>query len=154
LTLSFYTLLISKKFKLFGLLLLLGFFYININRFFNHKVNKSGYIQRKAVVEEIKNDAAIHGYPCVSVSYITDPGYEFGYRYMFYLANLHVNKPKSESPVYTIVFPLRDDIIVDKTFGALGLIYPDYTGYNQIGVEESCSGENQNLTEPMWGFTN
>ena len=67
---------------------------------------------------------------------------------------MHVNKPDSGAPVYTIVFPLRDDIGVDKTYGALGLIYPEHTRYNRKDIEESCAGENSNLTDPMFGFTN
>ena len=67
---------------------------------------------------------------------------------------MHVNKPDSGSPVYTIVFPLRKDIAVDKTFGHIGLIYPDYSRYTMEGVEESCKSENNNLAEPMFGFTN
>ena len=67
---------------------------------------------------------------------------------------MHVNLPSSGSPVYTIVFPLKEIFPVDKTFGAIGLIYPDYTRYTKENVEYSCSGENSNLTDPMFGFTN
>jgi len=65
---------------------------------------------------------------------------------------MHVNNPESESPVYTIVFPLRDDIEVQETHGHIGLIYPDFKRYNMEEVVESCAGENSNLTDPMWGM--
>jgi len=89
----------------------------------------------------------------VSVSFITNPGYELGYRYIFYLNNLHVNQPSSGSPVYTIVFPHTKVDRIDKSFGALGLILPDYEKYTEKEVNESCSGSNENLTDPMFGFT-
>ena len=115
--------------------------------------NKSGYLYRKNLVGYIKKDSIVWGYPCIAISYITKPGYDFGYRYFYYLESLHVNKPISGSPVYTIVYPLRGDIDVDKTFGIIGLIYPDYSKYTKEGVLKSCSGEDSNLTDPMFGFT-
>jgi hypothetical protein len=146
-------LLQTKKYKLFGVFFLIAFGLVNVNRVLTLNINKSGYIEKFSLVREIKVNANEHSYPCVSVSYITDPGYNFGYRYMFWYENMHVNRPASGSPVYTIVFPLRDDIKVNKTFGALGLIYPDYSRYNVEDVRVSCSGENSNVTDPMWGLT-
>ena len=116
-------------------------------------INKSGYLYRKAIVREIDKDATQKGFPCVSVSYITNPGLDLGYRYFFYLREMHVNRPVSGSPVYTIVYPLRRDIVEDKSYGHIGLIYPDYSRYTKDEVEESCAGENSNLTDPMFGFT-
>lgn len=144
----------NKKFRLFGFVLMIGLVALNIYRFFTLPVNRSGYIERKAVVSEISRDALSQKYPCVSISYITNPGYDLGYRYFFWLEKLHVNHPDSGAPVYTIVFPLNDKLFpVGKTFGAIGLIYPDYSRYTKDGVEKSCSGENSNLTDPMFGFT-
>lgn len=133
--------------------ILLLFAAVNLYRFFTLDINRSGYLERKAVVAEIKRDAGERGFPCVAVSYITKPGYELGYRYFFWLEEMHVNHPESQSPVYTIVFPLRKDIEVHKTFGAIGLIYPDYPRYTKEEIEVSCSGENSNLTDPMFGYT-
>jgi len=141
--------------KLLVLIILVLFSVLHIHKLLTININRSGYVYRRALIREIKSDAISHGYPCVSVSYITDPGHNFGYRYLFYLENLHVNKPDSGSPPYTIVFPLKDDLFpVGKTFGALGLIYPDYGKYDEAGVTISCSGSNSNLTDPLWGFTN
>lgn len=112
-----------------------------------------GYVERKAIVKYINEDAEAHGYPCISISYITNPGYNLGYRYFFYLDNMHVNDPKSGSPVYTIVFPLSLVDKFDKRFGVLGLILPDYIKYNKKDVDKSCQGENANLTDPMFGYT-
>jgi hypothetical protein len=133
---------------------LLGFLiFYNIRTFLSVPLNRSGYVYRKMLVEYIAADAARHHYPCISVSYITDPGYNLGYRYFFWLNNLHVNQPMSLSPVYTIVFPLSRVDRLDKTFGALGLIYPDYQRYTPEQIAVSCSGQNANLTDPMFGFT-
>jgi 4-amino-4-deoxy-L-arabinose transferase-like glycosyltransferase len=154
-----YSILISyllgkKKFRSYGIATLALFAIFNIHRFFSININKSGYIERKMIAAEINADALKMGYPCVSVSYITDPGYQLGYRYFFWLEKMHVNQPNSGSPVYTIVFPLNDNLFpVNKTFGALGLIYPDYARYTNEKVKDSCSGENSNLTDPMFGFT-
>lgn len=112
-----------------------------------------GYVPKKTLIAEIKQDALLHKYPCVAVSYITDVGYNFGYRYLFWLAGLHVNAPASGSPVYSIVFPQSRVDHIDKTFGAIGLIYPDYSKYNIIDVEKSCQGLDPNLTGDMFGFT-
>lgn len=146
---------IIYKFDRKFLYLLIGIYLIiNLSKFFSVKVNKSGYLERQAIVSEIKRDARAHNYPCVSVSYIVKPGFDLGYRYLFYLENMHVNRPDSGSPVYSIVFPHSMVNSIDKAFGALGLIYPNYEKYNDSGVIESCSGANSNLTDPMFGFTN
>jgi len=114
---------------------------------------RNGYIEKKAIVTEIKKDAQQHGYPCVAVSYITDTGYDLGYRYFFYLAKLHVNSPQKGGPVYSIVFPQSRVDHLDRSFGAIGLIYPDYSRYNDADVANSCSGPDPNLTGDMFGFT-
>lgn len=124
-----------------------------IQIFFTIPINRSGYKYKKALVKEIKADASSHGFECVSVSYITDPGLDKGYRYFFWLYGMHVNNPDSKSPVYTIVYPLKPIFKVDKTFGSIGLIYPDYWRYSDDQVKISCLGEDSNLTDPMQGFT-
>ena len=151
---TFTTHLLSKnKLRNIGYVLVLLFVGANLYRFFTIPINKSGYKYKKAIVEEIKVNAESYGYPCVAVSYITDPGLNMGYRYFFWRKGLHVNRPDSGSPVYTIVYPLKDIFPVDKTFGALGLIYPEYTIYDPDSVKNSCSGEDSNLTDPLFGYT-
>jgi 4-amino-4-deoxy-L-arabinose transferase-like glycosyltransferase len=129
------------------------FVFTNFDFILRYNTDKKGYIEKMSLVQHIKEDSLKHGYPCVSISYITSPGYDLGYRYLFYLNNMHVNKPISNSPVYTIVFPLELVDRVDTTFGSLGLIYPDYSRYNEKDVNQSCKGDNSNLTEPMLGYT-
>ena len=154
LTLSLYYLLTSKKYKLIGFLFLAFFIFANLFKFFTYKDSRQGYIYRKALVADIKKDAQKHDYACIAISYITSPGYDLGYRYLFWLENMHVNRPSLDRPVYTIVFPLNDTLFsVHKTFGSLGLIYPDYKRYTKDKVTEGCSGQNSNLTDPMFGYT-
>ena len=139
--------------RVLSLLILAFFLSHNLGSFMASPVNASGYLAKKSLVRFISADAAAHGYPCVSISYITDPGYDLGYRYFFWLNNLHANQPQSGSPVYTIVFPHSLVDRLDMTFGALGLILPDYERYSPLAVKLSCQGENANLTDPMFGFT-
>lgn len=143
----------NKKTRVFAFLILFLFLALNLNRFFGATINRSGYVERKAVVSYIKEDAKRNGYPCIAISYITNPGLNLGYRYLFWLEKMHVNRPDSLSPVYTIVFPLKPIFKEDRTFGAIGLIYPDYKRYTKEGINKSCQGENSNLTDPMFGYT-
>jgi len=153
LSVFFSKLLSSPKTKSVAVILLLIFIIFNFNRLTEKELVGNKYVEKKALVAQIKADAKKHNYPCISVSYITDPGYNMGYRYLFWLEEMHVNLPITEAPVYTIVFPHSKVGRIDEGFGALGLIFPDYDKYNSVEVESICSGDNQNLTEPMILFT-
>lgn len=144
----------NKLGKISALIITLGLVIYNLNIFWNSPINHSGYVERTAVVNFIKSDAGLHHYPCVSVSYITTPGYNLGYRYLFWRSGLRVNQPMSGSPVYTIVFPHPLVDHLDRTFGALGLIYPDYSKYNSKDIASGCAGPDHNITDPMFGFVN
>lgn len=136
-----------------GVIFISLFLFLNVSRVLKTPNSSISYLEKVRLIDEIDRDRLEKGYPCIAISYITNPGYDFGYRYLFRYKNMHVNLPKSLSPVYTIVFPLGK-IEVDKTFGSLGLIYPDYERYNSDDVDLSCSGENSNITDPLFGFTN
>lgn len=142
----------QKNLKTFGIMLIVLFTAINFLRFINQPVNKSGYLYKKALVQDIKNDSILHNYPCVAISYIADPGYNLGYRY-FLWHNKVKTKPISEYvPVYTIVYPLKPIFKTDKDFGAIGLIYPDHKRYNPETVKEMCTGEDFNVKDSMVGY--
>ncbi len=111
-----------------------------------------GYLQRKAVAQFIKDDAQEKGYPCISLNYITAPGENVGFRYFFWLNNLHVNHPDSGSPIYHIVLPEEYSDEVVKRFGHIGVIVPKTVGTKEE-IKYSCSGQNSNLTDPMFGYT-
>ncbi len=140
--------------QIFAIILILVFSLLNIYRFKTYPINQSGYTQRKAIVQYIHTDQLKNNYPCISISYITDPGYNLGYRYFFWRENMHVNNPISGSPVYSIVFPLSGVDKVDKSFGAIGLIYPNYKKYKKEEIQKTCEGFNNNETDGMFGFTN
>jgi 4-amino-4-deoxy-L-arabinose transferase-like glycosyltransferase len=146
------TLIESKQLRSLGAVLLTLFVVSNMIRLFTLPVNKSGYVDRNALVQFIKEDAAKHGYPCVSVSYITEPGFNLGYRYLYYINGLRVNQPSSLAPVYTVVFPHSRVDRIDKSFGALGLIYPDYNRYKPEQILVSCSGPDANVTDSLFGY--
>lgn len=137
--------------KIFYILLFL-FVISNLNYIFKYNTDKKGYVEKMNIINKIEEDSSNHDYPCTSISYITKPGYNLGYRYLFWLKNMHVNNPISNSPVYTIVYPPTLVDKVDEQYGSLGLIYPDYQRYNKKGVIDSCKGENSNLTDPMFGY--
>ena len=144
----------QKNFLRFlGYIFTLLFISLNVFGFFKKPVDASGYVERSSLVSFINEDAKSMNYPCISISYITSPGRNLGYRYLFWLRSMHVNLPISGSPVYTIVFPHSKVDRIDKSFGALGLVLPDYHRYNDEGVKKSCSGQNSNLTDPMSGYT-
>lgn len=148
------SLIANKRYKDFGYAFLLLFTIVNFDRFLSLPVNKSGYVERNQVIDAIKSDQLSHDFPCVSISYITNPGYDRGYRYFIWQKGIKTKQISDKVPVYTIVFPLKKIFQVDRTFGAIGLIYPDYKKYNLTEINSSCNGEDFNLTDPMIGFTN
>jgi len=152
-SLSLVYLIEHKKLFKYGVFVILLFLTANLYSFISHRTPRNGYVERKALVAFVKEDAKSHGYPCVSISYITPFGYQFGYRYLFWIADLEVNRPISGSPVYSIVFPQSSVDRFDKSFGALGLVLPDYQSYTREGIEKSCEGPDANLTDPMFGYT-
>lgn len=125
----------------------------NLSRVLNSNVNKNGYFQKIHLIEAIKSDATSRGYPCIAVSYIVNPGYDLGYRFLLWRAGLKTAAVSTNAPVYSIVFPLSRVDSFDMSFGALGLVLPDYGKYTDQSVAQSCAGDDYNTTYPMFGFT-
>jgi hypothetical protein len=153
-SLLLYLLFTSSKAGRYVVLALLAVVLVkNTNFLINEKIYQKGYSERKAIAEYITRDSRERGYPCVSVSYITSPGENVGFRYFFWLNKLHVNQPSSGSPVYTIVTPIElvtDDVKIRS--GQIGLIPPSETKTKEE-VAKTCQGQDANLTDPMFGFT-
>jgi hypothetical protein len=124
----------------------------NVYFFTTEYIYHKGYNERKAAAEFIANDAALKGFPCVAVSYITSPGENVGFRYFFWLKGLHVNQPKSGGPVYTIVIPDELAGPIAAKYGHIGVILPEETP-TQSELEKSCSGQDSNITDPLFGYT-
>lgn len=146
-------LIVARLPRLPAAILLAAFLGLNLSTFLTSGGDGNGYAERKNIVNYITADTQKQSFPCIAVSYMTNPGYDLGYRYFFWLKNLHVNHPSSGSPVYTIVFPHTRAGRLDATFGGLGVVLPDQNRYFPDQVKQSCSGANSNLTDPMFGFT-
>ena len=139
---------------LVGMTVLVLFVILNFYSYFTRPVNANGYLQRKGVIAYIKDDAKKHNYPCVSLSFITSPGNNLGYRYFTWELGLKTKPITNAVPVYSIVFPLSMVDKFDKSFGALGLILPDYKKYNEKIIQKACEGADYTTAQPMFGFTN
>lgn len=126
---------------------------INIHRIINHTTNNNGYLQKKQLIEFVKKDALANNYPCVAISYITDRGYDLGYRYLLWHANVKTAPIPSNAPVYSVVFPLSRVDRVDQSFDSLGLVLPEHAKYTNDSVTTSCAGPDFNLQDSMFGFT-
>lgn len=140
----------AGKILVLGLLTLIviknGFFLITQDYY--HK----GYVEKKALVNYIKEDAKNRGFPCIGISYITAPGENVGFRYLFYLQNLHLVHPSLNVPVYNIVIP--DELSkreVSQKFGHIGIILPTKLPSKET-IEKTCQTPNTNLTDPMFGY--
>lgn len=123
-----------------------GHFLISQNYY--HK----GYVEKKAVAEYIVGDAKNKNFPCFSLNYITSPGENVGFRYFFFLKNAELAVPGRGSPVYSIVIP--DEYAtneINMKFGHIGVILPKEIPPEAL-MSEACSGQNTNLTDPMFGY--
>ncbi len=124
----------------------------NVYSIINDQPYHKGYVEKKAVVDYIVNDAKAKNFPCFSINYITSPGENVGFRYFFFLKNAKLSRAGNNSPVYNIVIP--DEYAageIEKKFGHIGIITPKNTASKEI-IEDVCLGANTNLTDPMWGY--
>lgn len=110
-----------------------------------------GYLDRKAVVKYITEDIKTKGFPCIGITYITKPGENVGFRYLFYLKDTHLVHPSLDIPVYNIVIPEELSREVKQKFGHIGLIPPTSIPSKEI-IDKSCQTPNTNLTDSMFGY--
>lgn len=138
------------KFFVIGLLLLIPI--KNAYFFVNQDYYQKGYAERKGVADFIVKDAREKNFPCFSINYITAPGENVGFRYFFYLKNARLAVAGKGSPVYNIVIPSEYSLNEVKTkFGHIGIIPPKEIPSSEM-IQKACSGENTNLTDPMFGY--
>lgn len=139
------------KFFVAGLLILIpiknGYFMITQDYY--HK----GYIEKKTVVNFIKTDSENRGFPCIGISYITAAGENVGFRYFFYLNNVHLVHPSFDIPVYNIVIPDELSQEVRQKFGHIGIIPPTTLPSKEI-IQKSCQTPDTNLTDSLFGYVN
>lgn len=142
----------NKLFKsviliLFTVLLIKNSYFLISQSYYN-----KGYVEKKAVVKFISEDANARGFPCVGISYITTPGENVGFRYLFYLEGTHLVHPSLQVPVYNIVIP--DELSKDEVklkFGHIGIIPPERIP-TKAEIDKSCQTPNTNLTDPVFGY--
>lgn len=138
------------KFLVLGLLITVAI--KNVVFLITEDVYHKGYIEKKAVLDYMINDAKVKNFSCFSINYITSPGENVGFRYFLFLKNVHIAVPGRGSPVYSIVIP--DEYAekeVEVKFGHIGIITPKEISSQEI-MKKSCSGQNTNLTDPMFGY--
>ena len=144
--------LIKKPLFLYPILVILTIIMLkNLIFFITDNPYHKGYTEKKALVESIKSDAFSKNYPCFGISYITTPGENVGFRYLFYLNNLYIIHPSLNIPVYNIVIPDELSTEVEQKFGHVGLILPKGS-FSKEQLKKNCSVENTNLTDTMSGF--
>lgn len=125
----------------------------NVVHFLTTDIYHKGYNERKNAANFIKSDSKAKNFTCVSISYITSPGENVGFRYFFWLNELHTVQVQKDSATYTIVTPTelawgKDE----KQFGQIKVITPEEIPSKE-DFEIICSGQNSNLTDSMFGFT-
>ena len=121
------------------------FFFISLNTY------NVGYVDRKATVDFIAQDANSRAFPCFGITYITKVGDNVGFRYFLYLKNQHLVHPSLNVPVYNIVIPSELSSEVKQKFGHIGIIPPTNIPSKEI-VEKSCQTPNTNLTDSLFGY--
>lgn len=111
-----------------------------------------GYVEKKGITRFIVSDAKKNNFPCVAINYITMPGENVGFRYLFYINDLKLAPPSNKVPVYSIVFPYEwSEKEVTAIFGHMGVIPPAKIPPRKE-LDYDCSGANTNLTDPLFGY--
>lgn len=143
---------VKKLGKILAIIILIIVFLYSVNDLFLQTENGKGFKQKMAVAQFIKNDSLDKNLPCLSITYITSPGENTGFRYLFWFNNLKLEESKAGIPNYTIVLPFNLSAgSVEKKFGIIGVIVP--SGYNLRESAGNCTGKDFNLSEPFWGYT-
>ncbi|MEK7616972.1 MAG: glycosyltransferase family 39 protein [Patescibacteria group bacterium] len=134
------------------LLLLFLLLFRNVIFYLTSEPFHIGYAEKKAITQYIVSDAKENTFPCVAINYITLPGENVGFRYLFFINSLKLAQPSDKVPVYSIVFPYEwSKQEVKAVFGHMGVIPPAKIPPRQ-NLEYDCSGENTNLTDPLFGY--
>lgn len=152
-SLLFTHILKSSKIGLFFVIFIFGIVLFKNTIFFVElKPYPVGYIYRKAVADYITEDAKSKGFPCIGITYITMPGENVGFRYFFYLNNVHLIHPSNSVPVYNIVLPFHYSLNeVKKRFGVIGII-PPVKFPSKEDLDKVCENPNTNLTDSLFGY--
>lgn len=144
---------INRFTKYSVIILLLLILIRNFFTFVNQSPYNKGYLEKKTIVAMIKKEMLSKNYPCAGINYIAKPGDNVGFRYLLWLNKIKIVKYKEGLPVFNIVIP--DEFAsnqIDFKSGHIGLILPkDTLDENQLEI--NCQGEDTNLTDSLWGYT-
>lgn len=150
---SFLLYILYKYSKLITIVLLALVLINSVSNISSIYTFRKGYVERKAAAAFITEDAKEKGFPCISVSYITSPGENVGFRYFFWLNNLKTTNIQIDSVTYSIVNPPEFASGKDeKYFGQIKVIIPEIIP-SEEQIKKGCSGQNTNLTDSIFGFT-
>lgn len=148
------SLLLSQLYKLNRIIvyiLLAGWLMFNFWNLLQIPDTDNSFVVKSNLVEYIKNDADSSGYKCVGINYISKPGENAGFRYLYLWKNLNVVNPGNDVPVYSIVIPWQTSgNEITAKFGRLGVIVPK----NAPNPTESVCLEPKNQLLDPYGFTN
>lgn len=143
----------NKFLKVLGYAILFSLFIYSVYLVVKLPIPGNGYVARTKVVEYIKHDSAQKQFPCISISHITNPGEDFGYRYLYWYNEIKLGKQNDNIPNYTIVFPFSYATESARfRYGAINVIPPE-KDYDLAAVTAACPEIDYNLTDLFWGFT-
>lgn len=149
-----YSLVLYQLGKLFGkiipIVLLIIYILVNIFLLITMPDATNYYLQKRRVIEYIKQDYQKNNYPCMSVNFIAKFGTGVGFRYLTWWYGMREIRAGKGAPVYNIVIPSSasgDEI--DERFGAFGVILPK----EDKNFDPAICDKPENQQIPLLGFT-
>lgn len=139
------------KSKLVLSFLTISYFIINLWWLLTKSEMDHSYYYRDKLVKAIKVDVIKNKYACVAVNFIADPGFSWGFRYLWWYNKITVVKSNTPNiPIYNVFVPAPlGDKDKAQYFGRFGLVRPDNKEY-LINPADCQKAEYQ--LEPMLGY--
>ncbi len=139
------------KSRLFLVILTISYFIINLRWLLTKSDMDHSYYYRNKLVSAIKADMTEKGYSCISVNFIADPGFAWGFRYLWWYNKITVVKAATpEVPIYNVFVPAPlGDKDKAQYFGRFGLVRPENKEY--LVNPNDCQKTEYQL-EPMLGY--
>lgn len=109
------------------------------------------YYYRNKMVKAIKANMVEKKYPCVAVNFIADPGWDWGFRYLWWYNKVRVVKAITPNvPIYNVFVPAplgdRDGA---RYFGRFGVVEPKIT---KDSLNPSDCNKTEFQLDPMPGY--
>ena len=124
------------------------FFFKNLLPLLSTKSAGDGYVEKKKVTEQIKQDVLKNGYPCIGINYIASFGKRVGFRYLMWQHGLNVVSGSTSVPVYNIVIPPAS-LPREIEINGIGLIIPQENSY----VKSNYCQDPNNQIQPLLNYT-